>query len=803
MDKEKLIIQSNLEDVMHESFMPYAEHVILERALPRVEDGLKPVQRRILYTMYELQIWPDSKYKKCARIVGECMGKYHPHGDSSIYEALARMAQDFSMRMMLIDGQGNFGSIDGDGPAAMRYTEARLKPIALEMLRDLEKETVPFRLNFDDTLKEPDMLPSRYPNLLVNGATGIAVGLATNIPPHNLGEVIDAAVERIQNPNATLDDMMQHIKGPDFPTGGKIMGTSEIREAYETGKGKIYLRAATHFEKGENGKTLLVITELPFEIKEANLLRKIQQLRETKKEMFAGIDDVRSESDRQGIRAVVSIKKNADPEKILECLLKYSDLQISYGMNMVAIADGQPKQLGLLEILDYYIDYQRKVVTARTRYDLEKAQEREHILAGLMIAVQNIDEVIKIIRASKNAKEAKQRLRERFSLTGIQAQAILDLRLARLTALEIETLQKEYAQVLALIEELQAILGSAAKLDRVIVTEMLDIKKKYADKRRTAIDKKSAEITIDVQAFKQAEDCAVVLTRDGNLKRLSPKAMQRGMAENTENDTAEQILICTTESKLRAFTNLGNLYSFKAEAIKECRYKDAGAALKTFIAGVEKNEQILKLYIFDETSKGQMLFVTRSGMVKFTETTEFDSKKSKISACGLKENDELILAELADVSPNLLLITRNGMSIRFKKDEISTMGRTGKGVGGIKLSPADEVVFAVQTAEEGNVITFTDTGYVKATRLAEYELQGRNGKGLKAINLMRNGENGTQIIAAFLTNSPCVFTAELESGEVFDLNVADIATEPRNSKGIQYIPAILGDTVIRVYKTIK
>ena len=439
----KNIIRTPLEDVMHDCFMPYAEYVIMERAIPRVEDGLKPVQRHILYSMHEMQVLPTGSHKKCARIVGDTMGKYHPHGDTSIYDALARMAQDFSMNVPLIDGQGNFGSIDGDGPAAMRYTEARLAPIALEMLRDLDKDTVPFQLNFDDSQKEPVLLPARFPNLLVNGSTGIAVGIATNIPPHNLGECIEGTVYRMQHPDCTLEEVMKYIKGPDFPTGGVILGKDGLKEAYLTGKGKITLRAKTELEHLKNGKTRIVITELPYEIRESAMLKKIQVLRMTKKEMFGGITDVRSETDRTGIRAVIELKSGVDAEKVLDCLFKYSDMQITYGINMMAIADGQPKLLGLLSLLDYYIAHQRRVVTNRVNFDIEQAQEKEHKLAGLIIAVTNIDLVIQIIRSSANTKEAKSRLMEELSITGVQAQAILDLRLARLTQLEVDTLQKE------------------------------------------------------------------------------------------------------------------------------------------------------------------------------------------------------------------------------------------------------------------------------------------------------------------------------------------------------------------------
>ena len=467
-DDPSRILDTNMEDVMHNSMIPYAEHVILERALPRVEDGLKPVQRRILYTMLELGTTPDKPHRKCARIVGDCLGKYHPHGDSSVYGALVHMAQDFSMRVPLVDGHGNFGSVDGDGAAAMRYTEARMAPPALQLLRDIEKDTVPFRLNFDDTLKEPDMLPARFPNLLVNGANGIAVGLATNIPPHNLGEAVRAVIAQMEDPEISLDDLMKILPGPDFPTGGVLVNNEEIRRGYETGRGKLTLRARVHVEEGASGKKLLVITEIPYQINKSAMLEKILKLSEEKKAALGGISDIRDESDRTGMRAVIELKRDTDPARVLAYLYKYSDLQITFGVNMVAIANGKPVLMSLKELIDCYIDYQKKVVTRRTEYELKQAKARAHILEGLMIALDNLDEVIALIRASKSPKEAKIALMERFALSEAQAQAILDMRLQRLTNLEVEALRREYADVLKLISRLESILKSEKKLQGVI-----------------------------------------------------------------------------------------------------------------------------------------------------------------------------------------------------------------------------------------------------------------------------------------------------------------------------------------------
>ena len=530
-ENKQPIFEVSLDEVLHNSMMPYAEHVILDRALPRVEDGLKPVQRRILYTMYELGLTPDKPHKKCAKIVGDCLGKYHPHGDSSVYDALVRMAQDFNMRMPLVNGHGNFGTVDGDTAAAYRYTEARLEQLALELLRDIDKDTVDFSLNFDDSLMEPNTLPGRFPNLLVNGATGIAVGLATNIPPHNLGEVIDGTIAMIDNPKISLKEMMKHIKGPDFPTGAQIVGGEELENAYATGRGKIRVRANISLET-DGAKRSIVIKEIPYQVNKANLLKKIADLKEDKKEeAFADIAEVVDESDRTGMRAVVRLKKDADANKICALLLKYTDLETTFGINMVAIAGGKPKQMGLLEILSYYINYQREVILRRSRYDLERAKERAHILEGLIIAVLNIDEVVRIIKNSANTPEARQNLRARFQLSEIQANAVLDLRLARLTRLEITKLQEELEQLRRLIKELTAIIGSKKLQMEVVKTELTEIKKKYKNARRTGIGG-AAEVAIEETA---AEEIARTARSSSSRRRITtcPTAAWRAAARAT------------------------------------------------------------------------------------------------------------------------------------------------------------------------------------------------------------------------------------------------------------------------------
>ncbi|WP_353423767.1 DNA gyrase subunit A [Christensenella massiliensis] len=800
------IVDAALDEIMHTSFMTYAEYVTLERALPRVEDGLKPVQRRILYTMYDLGILPDKPFKKSARIVGEALGKYHPHGDMSVYDAMVRLAQAYSLRMPLVDGHGNFGSPDGDSAAAMRYTEARLSPLALEMLRDLNKDTVPFRPNFDDTEREPDMLPARYPNLLVNGSSGIAVGLATNIPPHNLGEVIDGVVARIEKPECSLDDIMQYIKAPDFPTGGYLLRGDGLKQAYETGRGKVFIRAKTHIEKSKNGRNMIVITEIPYEVRKSAMLEKILAVSENKKELFAGIDDIRDESDREGIRAVIEIKKGHDPEKILNLLFKYTDLQVTFGINMMAIADGSPKQLGLLSMIDYYIRHQKTVVTRRTQFDLEKAEKREHILLGLIIAVKNIDRVIQIIRSSKNSDEAKRRLMKEFNLTGVQAQAILDMRLARLTNLEVELLENEYKEVVALIKYLRSILGSEEKLLAVIRDELLEVKEKYADKRRTQVIKEEhARIEVDESEFVVASECTVIQTRNGNLKRMTQKALQKGMEAGELEEKFQPALLIPTDTagKLYIFTNRGNMMILPVASVPEARMKEAGKSINALIPGVEADETILCILTKKDFEHKLMYFATEGGLVKATPMEEFDVKKSKILACGLKDGDRLIYAKPdAPDQENMLFITSDGMSINIRKKEISVMGRSGKGVGAIRLGKHAKVVFAEQlrNGQDGNILLMTEKGYAKLTPIAEFEEQGRNGKGLKAYQLA--GDSGRSIVGALLVEKISMVTGIQKSGDMSKLSTDTIPIAARNTRGEQVILAVMGNDVSELYQNI-
>ena len=587
------IIERPLEEVMHTSMIPYAEYVILERALPRVEDGLKPVQRRILYSMMELGITPDKPHRKCARIVGDTLGKYHPHGDSSVYNALVRMAQDFNMSVPLVDGHGNFGSIDGDPAAAMRYTEARLTPAALELLRDIEKETVSFSLNFDDSQKEPDMLPGRFPNLLVNGAQGIAVGLSTSIPPHNMGEAIDGVIAMLRKPRISLDELMEHIKGPDFPTGGFCTCGDDLKKAYETGKGSVSLRAKTEIERDKNGKSRIVITELPYQVEKAGLLGKILKLCEDRKGILSAISDIRDESDKTGMRAVIEIKKDGDADKILNYLYKHSDLQINFSFNMVAIVAGKPRLLGLMEMCRHYADYQKEILLKRTNYELFEAERREHILSGLILAALNIDEVIRIIRASENAQAARIALMDIFALTSEQAQAILDMRLRRLTSLEVIALRKEHAEVTALIEELRGIVEDERKLVNLLVKELREIKSKYAGPRRTVLQEKLAIRTVEVKEAAASEPCDVIYTRKGYLKR-----MDKRIAQKADESYAEDAFVIPTrtDDKLLLFTNLGNMLVLPVSAVPQGKLRDRGSSVHSLVSGMEKEESRWPFY---------------------------------------------------------------------------------------------------------------------------------------------------------------------------------------------------------------
>lgn len=790
--QEKILLQS-MDEVMHNSMLPYAEHVILERALPRVEDGLKPVQRRILFTMMELGLSPDRPHRKSARIVGDCLGKYHPHGDSSVYDAMVRMAQPFNMRVPLVDGHGNFGSIDGDSAAAMRYTEARMTDAAMQQLRDIDKETVPFTFNFDDTLKEPELLPGRFPNLLVNGASGIAVGLATNIPPHNPAEAIDAVIAMMENPQVSLVELMRIMPAPDFPTGGFLLASDEIGKAYETGRGKLIMRARTHFEEQKNGKTLIVVTEMPYQINKAAALEKILAVSQEKKSLFVGIGDIRDESDRQGMRAVIEVKKDGNPEKILQYLFKYTDLQCTFGVNMVAIAGGKPQQMGLRQIIQHYIRHQRAVVTRRTQNELEAAERREHILAGYMIAIDNLDRVIQLIRASKSPKEAKEGLMHEFGLTEIQAQAILDLRLQRLTNMELLALQKEYAAVLKLIAELKSILASDKKLIALIKKELLEIKGQLDGKRRTEIIAGDADIAVDAEDLSTAEDVTVAVCEGLKVRRCPTRLFN---LSQIAEDKPQFIIETRSDKRIRLFTDQGAVLSLTADEIPETRATARAANLASLLP-FEKNERILAA--FPDEEAGDYLFYTRQGMVKRTAAAEYRLRVKRTAAITLREKDLVIGVEHL-TGDTLLLVTRLGMSIRFTTESIPAMGRVSGGVKCMKVESGDAVCYAGQLPDEGELLVITDRGYGKRSFLFDYEVQGRNGKGLKTFDFKKNASNGNCIAAVFHVCEPFPFTIVQRHGTETTISTESVHIEPRAGKGSMLVAVVLDDDVVDVRK---
>ena len=803
LSEQKVSFQT-MEEVMNNSMMPYAEHVILERALPRVEDGLKPVQRRVLYAMYTQNLFPDKPYKKSAYIVGETMAKYHPHGDSSIYETMVRMAQDFSLREPLVDGHGCFGSIDGDGAAAARYTEARLAPIALELLRDIEKDTVKWALNYDDSLKEPTVLPGRFPNLLVNGSYGIAVGLATNIPTHNLAEVIDGVIAQIDNPRITLPELLKHLKGPDFPTGGYIINGSDIENIYKTGRGRLLVRSKTHIENGSNGKKLIVITEVPFQVNKAKMLADIMKLSDEKKGILSSISDIRDESDMNtGMRAVIELRKDADVQKVLAYLYKYSDLQASFGVNMVAIAEGKPVQLGLLEINRYYIEHQREVERRRVRHDLDKARLDEEIYAGLLIAIQNIDEVIKIIKSSPNVRTARERLREAFSLSERQATAILEMRLQRLTALEVESIELKLKELRELIEYLEGLLNSKTKLMELIKKNLLDIKRKYKSPRRTVILSEAPVETHTAQDFKVVEDVIISIDAGGNVKRVPIKNYSRSNKDYDgvqENEIPIITINSNTAEKLLAFSSAGYAYNLSVEDVPECKWKDKGALSAKVFSGIQPEEKIVYLFSYKELPEGNLYFYTKNGLIKCSAWSEYAVKKSRYSAMSLKEGDVLLGAEPVREEGSVLFVSQKGMSLNIVKEDIPVTGRVSSGVKAMALDNGDSVIFASQCDGEGEIIVWTEKGYAKRSLSVDYELSVRNRKGLKTFDFKKNGANGTTLVAALAVKEPFDMLCVHSNGEVECINTESLFIEPRLSAGKPYVLGILGDSLAKVYK---
>lgn len=787
MENEKGIIFSSLDEVLKNSMIPYAENVILDRALPRVEDGLKPVQRRILYAMYEMGLTPDKPHKKCAKIVGDCLGKYHPHGDSSVYGALVHLAQDFNMRMPLVNGHGNFGTVDGDSAAAYRYTEARLESLALELLKDIEKDTVNFSLNFDDSLTEPDTLPGRFPNLLVNGATGIAVGLATNIPPHNLSEVIDGTIAFIDNPKISLEKMMEYIPAPDFPTGGYIVGGDELVEAYKTGRGKIKIKARVNTENDSNGKQNLVISELPYQVNKAELLKKIAELKEDKKDILGGIADVVDESDRNGMRAVIKLRKEADSKAILNYLYKNTSLETTFGINMVAIANGKPCQLGLLDIISYYVNYQREVVLRRSKFELERAKERAHIVEGLIIAVKNIDEVIKIIKGADNTQDAKAKLRKRFDLSEAQATAILDLRLARLTKLEVYKLEEELAELKKKIAELTAIVQSKAKQMDVVKKELIVIKKKYGEDRRSNIMIGGAEVDIKstIKELKTIDDFVIAFTEGKAFKKMTEKNFKASDKRVKDNANPADFIKVITKSRtdhiLYVFTNLGNVCRISVESLPECRYRDKGIKFSEVAEGVSRNEYPVAFFSIEEgkAMEGALLFFTKDGLIKKTDWSEYNLQKPYYQAIKLKDGDSLIRVELDKAETTIAFVTEQGLVLNALKDDIPLQGRIAGGVKGINLNKGDSIVFASQIDDEGEFVLVTDAGFYKRVITAEIEPMARYRKGVKVCELGKQ----SKLVYADYVKEPFDFAVIDNFGVAFTVNTEDLTIDGRTTKG--------------------
>ena len=722
---------------MKKSFIEYAMAVNMSRAIPDVRDGFKPVHRRILYSMNEVGITSDKPHKKCARIVGDVLGKYHPHGDSSVYGALVRLAQDFAIRYPLVDGHGNFGSVDGDPPAAYRYTEARLSKLADEMLRDIDKETVDFSPNFDASLKQPDVLPSRFPNLLVNGSDGIAVGMATNIPPHNLSEVIDAVVAEINNPDMTIEEIMQILPAPDYPTGGVIMGTDALRQAYLTGKGGVVIRSKTEIEESEDGKSRIVVTEIPYQVNKSEMIKQIADMIKNKR--IEGISDLREESDRHGMRIVFEVKREFNPQIVLNTLFKRTQLQCSYGINFLALVDGYPKVLNIKQILDCYIAHQKEVIYRRTKYDLAKAEEREHIIEGLVVALANIDEVIKIIKGSKDREEASQNLQNSFLLSQVQAAAILDMRLQRLTSLEVEKLNNELAELRELITEYRGILASDEKVKQIVVKEITELKEIYGDERKTEIDF-NGSTDINIEDLIEKEDVVISMTHFGYIKRLPVaeyKQQHRGGMGTTghkpkEEDFVEHMFICSTHDTLMFFTNYGKVYSLKGYEIPEEQKTARGRNLVNLLS-LEKEEKVEAILPKQPNDEGYLIMATKRGLIKKTPSSEYDNiRKTGKIAINLNDGDELISVEYTTGENTVFIASNEGKCIRFAESDVKSLGRDTMGVKAIDLSEEDYLVDMLVYKEGYDILTITEKGYGKRTDASEYKIQKRNGKGVKA-----------------------------------------------------------------------
>ena len=797
MHAQQKIIDVDINNEMQKSFLEYSMSVIVSRALPDVRDGLKPVHRRILYTMYEKGLGPEKPYRKCADTVGAVLGSYHPHGDASVYDALVRLAQDFSMRYMLVDGHGNFGSVDGDPPAAYRYTEAKMSKMAVEMLTDIDKETVDFMPNFDDRLKEPTVLPSRFPNLLVNGSSGIAVGMATNIPPHNMGEVIDAICCLIDNPDARLEDLMQHIQGPDFPTGALVMGRSGIRAAYATGRGKIIVRARAEIVEQKNGRFKIIVTELPYQVNKARLVESIANL--VKDKRIEGISNVEDHSDRAGMHIEIDIKRDASPQIVLNQLYSYSQMQVTFGVIMLAIVDGEPKVLTLHDMLQHYIDFQQSVITRRTVYDLRKAEERAHILEGLKIAIDAIDEVISIIRSSKDQSTARQRLSERFGLDDVQTQAIVQMRLGQLTGMERSKVEEELRLLEQKITDYKSILADPHRQLQIIKEEITAIRNKYADPRRTEIMAVSGEV--DIEDLIPQEECVLTLTDFGYVKRLAVDTyhtQRRGgkgvsAMSRREEDVASEMFIINSHDYVLFFTNTGRVYRLKCYEIPEGSRTSKGMNIANLlpISGEEKVTSMIRVPKFEEGK--YLIMVTRKGLVKRIALNAYNTaRKGGIIALELNEGDELAWVRMTDGSAQMLVATRKGMAIRFKETDVRPMGRGARGVKAITLQEDDEVIGMSTIREGAFVLTVSETGYGRLSNISDYRLQTRGGKGLTNYHVKKYG-NVAAIKVVDLDDDIIIISAD---GIIIRIQADSIRLCARPSKGVVVMKVKEGSKVV-------
>ena len=790
---------------MKKSYIDYAMSVIVGRALPDVRDGMKPVHRRILYGMGHLGVTPDKPHKKSARIVGEVMGKYHPHGDSSIYDAMVRMAQDFSMRYMLVDGHGNFGSIDGDSAAAMRYTEARMTPFALEMLRDIDKETVDFRDNFDGEEQEPAVLPSRYPNLLVNGSNGIAVGMATSIPPHNLGEIIDATVMLIDEPDSSVDDLLKTVKGPDFPTGALILGKAGMRDAYRTGTGKVKVRSVCEIEETSHGKMQIVVTEIPYAVNKARLIEKMAELVKDKK--VEGVSAIRDESNREGIRIVIELKRDTNPQITLNRFYKHTQLQDSFSMIMLALVDGQPRVLDLKTMLTEYLKFQKDVVTRRTEFDLAKAEARAHILEGLRIALDNIDVVIKTIREAYN--DAKEKLMDRFGLSELQAQAILDMRLIRLQGLEREKIENEYAELMKKIAYYKSLLADEMLLMGVIKDELLEIKNKYGDKRRTKIVKDEGEF--DEEDLVEEESVAITLTHLGYIKRVPAdtyKAQRRGGKGITgittrDNDFVKDLVMTSTHDYLMFFTNTGKAHKIKAYEVPEAARQAKGTPAINFLNLMQRERitAVIPVREFDEDK--YLIAITKRGLIKKTSLDQFDTKRtSGLIAINLKDDDELIAIKQSTGVNNIIIVTRKGKCICFSEKDVRPMGRIAGGVRAIKLEKDDEVVAMELVEPEQQLLVATENGFGKRTPVEEYKIQVRGGKGLLTYDKAKFKKTGALIGAMVVDEDDEIFLINSE-GIIIRIRAEEVSVLGRATQGVKIMKFDEGTRIVAMAKAIK